>query len=414
MYSSSAFAFVLAALAVSGTPPAQSAGLGQPLSFHFDVQSRLTAFMASSAAWNKCVGCARDQNGYYWVSAGNPNWSAANPVPGALAKLDRQGVVLRVIAQPAAAATSFGIRDLAYDGATTIYGGVENVASNARLFAFDLATETFLSNSGWQCPVVVGQGSNVVRGLAYDPAGAGGQGTMWTCDFGPEILEFDRAGTVRRTIVVPGTNPLPYGLALDPHKRSLWLFCLGDSTRAEARVVAIEIDIASGTRTGTMCLGDMSVPSLGGLAGGCEFFVDHGQPTLLLLAQADADTMYEMGGRFTYGQTCGGSIAMSGDAAWSGNRHWAVSLRGSNQTLAGLVMQLYPDATPLPPPVFAPGCTLLVGAPILHAVVPIQAGTATSLLPLPPGFAGLPLFLQWVELGSLVCLSDGGMVTLGF
>jgi hypothetical protein len=243
---------------------------------------------------------------------------------------------------------------------------------------------------------------------------------MWVCDLGPQLLEFDRAGAVRRTITIPGTNPLPYGLALDPARRSLWLFCLGDSNRRDARVVAIEVDLATGTRTGSMFLGDMGVPSLGGFAGGCEFHLDGGEPRLLLLAQADSDTVYEMGGRFAYGQSCGGRIVMSGDAAWAGNRQWSLGLRGSSEAVATLLLHAAPAALPLPAPLFAPGCTLLVGlvpAPLPLAPVPIVGGSADTALPIPPVLAPASLCFQWVEISASFTpplrVSDAGIVFVG-
>ncbi|MCC6670870.1 MAG: hypothetical protein IT458_07410 [Planctomycetes bacterium] len=394
--------------------------LGHRGGLAIDIESTITAALGGSARWTKSSGCARDRSGNYWVSVGHVDWSAGAAIPGKLVKLDAQGGFVRAIDQPPGAHSSFGLRDLAYDGQDTLYAGLENQYSGNTVFAFDLVSETFVATRRWRAPFIPGQGDNVVRGLAHDPAGDSGRGSLWACDFGPELIEFDRTGRVLRTVVIPGTNPLPYGLAIDPENRSLWMFCLGDSTQTASFVVGIEVDIASGRRTGAMFLGDASVPPLGGMAGGCEFYLKNQEPTLLLLVQADSDRLYEVGGRFRYAPSCGGRIGMTGDAPYGGNGAWALTLRGTQASAAALMIHYVGARQPLGPPVFAGGCMLglALSPPIffLPAVV-VGSGTAAAPLPIPSGVAA-PLYFQWVELGAPpvlpLRLSDPGATFVGY
>ena len=430
------------------TLTAQAPGLGEE-ALAIDVQTKVTGGLGSGP-WQKFCGVVRDSAGNLWAVAGHP-LTPTVPTPGKLVKLDAFGTYLTSFDQPVGTkSSSFGIRDLAYDPATsTIWGGWESSASGGVIWSFDLMN----TNLGWSNDTsaagrayLAPPGFAVHRGLAFNPVTK----TMWVANFAANPLtEFDRAGTVLATIPIGNLPPsaAPYGLAIDPTGTRLWVYSQGGSTHTRIDTaknyeatgfnVLIEIDIDKtsqnfGKPTGVMTLGSGSGGAVGGvppnpvyqtpIAGGAEASSRNGRLELVLVNQGQSDHISILGAGVAYGKTCGGAIGVAGDAPYSGNSSWGWTLRGSSATTAILAFGLAgPGSLALSPPITQPSCTLLLAtaSPGLY-LFPAQTvlnGSATQLLPIPATLTPLVTSFQWVEIDPTaippVRLSDGGRAQIG-
>lgn len=397
-------------------------GFGQEV-FAIDVQAKTTAALA--ATWTKFVGAARDKNGNYWAVSGHPT---AN-TPGKIVKFDAAGNFVKAIDQPSYAITDFAIRDLAYDGNNTIYGGLETPTS-VIIAAFDIVTETWDTNTSgkaWAAP----SGTTVVRGLAFDPLGNSGQGSMFTTNFSfNPVIEFRKDGTVLRQIPISnfGTGAAPYGLAVDMPGRKLWAFSQGGSSHTNYTAgtgynVLIEISLATGqeTKTGLMTFGSMAgglpnSPYVTPIAGGCELVTHNGKKSMLCLNQAGSDSIAIVDLEYSYGPGCGGNIAMTGDGPYAGNTSWGVELRNTLSTQAILMLGIGQASTPLPPAIAPPGCNLLLPSVLyLFPSSPVVGGVAVTTVPIPLGVNGVVNF-QWIEPSATILpvrVSDAAKVLVG-
>ncbi|MBN1657754.1 MAG: carboxypeptidase regulatory-like domain-containing protein, partial [Anaerolineae bacterium] len=168
--------------------------------------------------------------GYWWVTGGNSGLD-----PNKLYKIDVNGTLVDTFDVPASA-TGWGWRDLAWDG-TYLYGS----ASNA-IDCFDPVSEVMT-------PACLTGPQNPNRALAYDPA----TDHFWTANFGSNIYEFDRSGTIVNQY--PNTLAI-YGAAWDmysPGGPYLWVW---SQDAAEATLVlATQIDPATGLPTGVSFVG---------------------------------------------------------------------------------------------------------------------------------------------------------------
>ena len=399
-------------LGLGNLTPTAGAQLGQPTGLKVDVQA---VIKTATSLDHQLVGVARDKNGDYWVTGQRASPSAAHK----LFKLDASGKLLAAYDQPpATAASPWGMRDLAYDGDQTLYGGCETAACN-RVLAFDIASASFVSGKDFIVPSTLP--GPVVRALAYDPLGAGSTGSLWTADLGSAVVEFDRAGNVLGTL--PSVSASAHGAAIDSDYRTIWWFARGGSTKGNVGVVGIQQDLLTGQATGQVFLGDLSVQPgsgepPGGVAGGCELYIDsstdHAVPHLVLLAQAQSDTLYEINGRFNFGGTCGGTIGFRNDAPWTGNRAWTVTLSASASPQAFLLVHGSHATIPLTPPLFGLGCVVRVAlapGPVVLGPFPVNGGTAQASIPVVAGAGGVAYF-QWLEAPSPLAiplrLSDGG------
>jgi hypothetical protein len=163
-------------------------------------------------------------NGELFVSSrGNNGGTVAphtvgvfNPVTGAL---------LRTWQQPASASTSaWGFRDGTTDGVNLIFGsegGLEVVDINGN------PVNTIVAANGPQTvntPVTT-PATNLWRGLAFDRNGNGGNGSLFTGNFGTAIWETDLNGVVLNTFPLPlaPNTWSTYGLELDPSGQTIWV-----------------------------------------------------------------------------------------------------------------------------------------------------------------------------------------------
>jgi hypothetical protein len=382
-----------------------AAQLGQPADLRIDVQARVKLVTGLDYDFQ---GVAADANGNLWVTATRGTATAKHK----LFRFDAAtGVLLGTFDQPAAAdGSATGILDLAYDEANgLLLGGFEHSVSGRKVLAFDAINQRFDPSKDWIVPAAVpGQ---AVRALGYDKFGNQGQGSLWTADLGSPISEFSKDGTLLRTL--PSLNPQCTGAAVDTLGRVIWWYGRSGSTKTGATSVGIALDLFTMQPNGQVFLGDAQ------LAAGCEFHsyfhTDHQVFRLVLLGQSASDTAYELEGRFNRGATCSGTIGFRGDAAWAGNSAFTLTLRGSQEAQAFLLLSAVEATTPLLPPLFGNGCYLLVGlqAPLLVAgPLPVSGGSVSLKVPIPNGIGGAAVHLQWLETSSPIQaplkLSDGG------
>ncbi|MCU0865794.1 MAG: hypothetical protein MUC36_18570 [Planctomycetes bacterium] len=380
------------------------------------VQAALQA--AFGPAWMTALGIARTDDGHYFVSVARPSQGLQH----LLVELDASGQVVGSWPQPAAAqASPFGLRDLAYDGVDTLFGGAEVALCGDVAFAFDVPSRSWAPARNWPVPA---SGLTTLRGLAIDPTALGGQGLLWVSDWDYWVLAYDRQGQLVRSEYLQtdgGTYSWPvtgmFGLAHDPQRNSLWVHSQGTvwfglSLAFGGGRHCLEFDL------GTMAMrryfmSDQSTAVTGGtpfagLAGGCEFFVENGTPTLLLLHQMAADTASKVGARFELASSCGGTIDFNG-LAYTG-MGVSVDLLQDPGQLGALFgdssgSQL-PTHLQLPIGPWAPGCTWHLASPNLISIAPLP-GNAIFTLPNDLGLVGTRLDLQWASID----LSTGVMYT---
>lgn len=389
--------------------------LQQGVPVRFDAGTLL--FNATGQTWRTVLGCARDANGHWWITARRRVRQDPNS-PHMLFELDAGGAFLAGYPQPQATATSrFGMRDLAFDGSRYLYGGCEA----DRIFAFDTIAHAFAPAHDVAVPAGLTFGT--MRALAFDPSGNGGQGSLWVGNWSSEHAELDLAGNLLRR--VPNVQRESFGAAYDPQRHTVWWFGQVGSTIGNlVHVVATEMSTASGNPTGGRFLGDLTLPAIdpGGFAGGVEFAIDGGEAALVLTVQGDTDWITEVKARFAFGSSSGGVIGSDGDAAYVGNGGYGVTLSNSPNDLATLLYGVGETAIALPTPAFAPATNLLVDLNLPTAYSPFVAlaqGSARMPFPIPnlPQIAGIDLFFQWIEVplqGGLpswpIATSTGGKV----
>ena len=162
-------------------------------------------------------------------------------------------VLVNTVAQDTIHSTvAWGVRDMATDG-TVLIGG-----SGAGFTVWDPATglpaPTVMAANGPQAvpALVTGPGLAAVgtyRAMAYDAAGNGGNGSIFTASFGSDFYEVDLAGNVLN--VFPNANAVAwsaYGCALDPRTGNL----LVNATPVNGDIGEYVIDRTALTLTDTL------------------------------------------------------------------------------------------------------------------------------------------------------------------
>jgi hypothetical protein len=168
------------------------------------------------------LGCAVDPGtGWSYVSAARQGGSGSHW----LYVFDAAGALQWQFAQPAVHDPSpFGMRDLECDG-QSLLGGSEFGIS---VVSFTGGLAQFLQAANGPQPIqqpIAGPILTllpVVRALALDPHGNGGNGSLLVADFGTPIYEIDFAGNVLQTFPYQGWSA--YGLTIDPTTGNPWVF----------------------------------------------------------------------------------------------------------------------------------------------------------------------------------------------
>ncbi|MEZ5966394.1 MAG: hypothetical protein R3F56_21340 [Planctomycetota bacterium] len=379
--------------------------LGMPNGVTLDVQAIVA--QATGVSYSGMMGVEVDDAGHFYVSA-----RRATPTgPHVLLELDAAGAYVATYPLPAAtSASTAGMGDLAYDG-RYVYGGMEKTAGP--IYAFDTVTKTFDPAKAIPTAALPGIG---VQALGFVPDKPNAPVAFLASELGnpsADLYLFDRQGVVLETIPNPGLAVL--GIAYRGEDRA-WLWCQGGSGHP-AQVVAVELDTARGVLTGVRVIGDTTLAGQvpGGIAGGAAFHRRNGVATLLVLAQANSDTVYEMSGSLQYGRSCGPQIGLFGDAPYAGNQGfsvaWTAAGASGHPVAAAFLVGPGAASIPLGLPLAARGCALDLNG-ILLSVPVAGVGCAGSLsLPLPAGTGGVFLHCQWATLpatGLPALFSDGG------
>lgn len=187
---------------------------------------------------------------------------AGGAPPHLIYEFDATGAPLSQFQQPAVHdASPFGMRDLAFDGASLIGGsevGISVITPTGQLGNQVLAANGPQPVTQPITGPVLAQLA-VVRAIAFDPAGNGGNGSLLVADFSSPIFEIDLAGNVLATFANQGWSA--YGLTLDPTTGNVWVFA-GPGGQIE------ELDRATMTPTGRRLAPvlDGAATSPGGLA----------------------------------------------------------------------------------------------------------------------------------------------------
>lgn len=333
--------------------------------------------------------------------------------------------VAAVHAQPAGTLfSSSGLHDLAYDTNTgTLFGGTDVDASHpGRLYAFDCKALAWVGARDVAVPATA---LACLRALAFDPV----KGKFWAANLSGPIEEIDAAtGAVLATIAPAqhGASEIAGLCLFDPDGATPRLWSLGAGSTASgppalpgSGVVLREHDPGTGLApTGLMTFADVAVPyaagAPGGLAGGLAGAFDPVSRQLLLwcLQQADKDSFSTISPIWGFGATCpegSGRIplpAMSGDAAYVGNRNWALGLAPNlTSSSAAFLFLGRSDAfwfgIPLPWDLGflgLPGCAMNVAFDIGLGGTFVTAAGARLALPIPqdPAFRDQDLFFQWL------------------
>ena len=202
---------------------------------------------SAAAGETQCLGSEFDGT-YFWATGGN---SGADP--NKLYKFDIDGNLLETYDQPSQA-TSWGIRDLAFDG-TYLYGGCEY-----GLWQIDPADGTFTL-------LFTNPTSSCIRALAYRPS----DNSFYTKSFGDPMYHLTMDGTVLETIPVPQTAAA-YGMAWDDVNEMLWIF--DQSGPLPTETTFFEFDTSTNTCTGVTYVVPLLTGSTEQIAGGAFFATD--------------------------------------------------------------------------------------------------------------------------------------------
>jgi hypothetical protein len=176
---------------------------------------------------------------------------ATTTAPHSVAVLDRTGALLRVFPQVGTAWSPWGWRDGATDGQVLMFGSeagvhvVDVTGVPISVVATANGPRTLASNPIRGAGLEPGLGGlGAYRALAFDAAGDGGDGSLWTANLASDLLEIDLEGEVLRRFPMPPAGWALFGLARDPITGNLW------ASAADDRGAIFEIDPATGVATG--------------------------------------------------------------------------------------------------------------------------------------------------------------------
>ena len=146
----------------------------------------------------------------YWVSGQDADGTYR------IYQFDDNGVYIGVAVEQIPAAQTGGYRDGMTDREGRLYFGWDN----------GVARHYFNGQGGRQ--IISGPapgGVGTWRGLAYDPAGDRGRGSIWTQSFGSGLAQTTLSGDLLR--VFPNSGASVNGLAYDSADRNLWAHAAG-------------------------------------------------------------------------------------------------------------------------------------------------------------------------------------------
>ena len=200
--------------------------------------------------------------GFYWVTGRNSGDNIKR-----LWKLTTAGVQVAVYTQDNCGSSTFGWRDLAFDG-TNLWA-----ADECGVDEIDPATGTRIG--GFANP-----GGQLARSMAYDPATS----HFYSANFDSPIIVFDNTGAVVTTL--PANGLANYGFAWDavsPGGPFLWTWSQDGPTLLHAA----QLNPATGAPTGVSFDGQTIATT--DIAGGADITDQLGNGTLTLVAMHQSD-----------------------------------------------------------------------------------------------------------------------------
>ncbi len=186
---------------------------------------------------------------YFWSSC-----RGLTTPPHKFFKWDINGTLIATYNQPTQS-SSWGIRDLAYDG-TYIYGGSEN--GFYRLNPADGTTTTMFTSIS---PMTI------IRACEWVPT----ENMFYTGSFALGWFKFTADGSTITPVANPGLTAV-YGMAYDDMNDTLWVF--DQTPAAPNQCTMYEYDYHTGTLTGNSWLVPMLTGSTAQLAGGNFYATD--------------------------------------------------------------------------------------------------------------------------------------------
>jgi hypothetical protein len=245
-----------------------------------DLIGSIDVASAVTPTFNTALG-VEDALGFYWVTGR----SLSDEVKKLL-KFNRAGALIAQYVQEPCGSSSFGYRDLAFDG-TFLWAADECGVDR-------ISPSNGVTVGGFAIPA----GAGVVRALAFDPA----LQQFYTANFNSIITVFDMNGTVVRTM--PANGLTHYGFGWDnrsPGGPYLWSFIqnntAGNCTPPNNCIRVTRLDPNTGVSTGVMFDG---VPvASNDLAGGADVSDEIGDSlALVTLHQSNPDSIriYDLAG----------------------------------------------------------------------------------------------------------------------
>lgn len=349
----------------------------------------------------------------YWVSARASVTGATHQV----FQLNQAGAVVSTTTLPDTLATApQGASDLAVEtvvGATGTPTQFVYALLDLRGSALNAVLLRAIASNGSLLPsrdvVIQGYPGTAPAGLAFCQHGDQGLGTFVVTDQAGIAFEFDRQGTLRRTI--PNLPPNTTGAGYDPAFGNFYWFGSNPvpTPTGPVQVTGHEWSGYDLQPTGVRFFGNLQLPNAGGPRGGIAAGLEihrraNGQFRAVCVARLPSQNrsvLYELKGPFRWGQSLGGTCGMRG-LPFEGSNTFQITLSGApTATFAALYAGFAPRSAPVSLAPFGLHETTVMIQ--FHLNSTLQAPTAPGefaftlpLLPPGSGFSYVPLFFQWI------------------
>jgi len=395
--------------------------LGEPTGYLVDV----TAATGNSEAFGCAYTNAPATGEVFWVSARAPQTPGVHQFFGFDANTG--ALLFNTTQNVTTQDTPTGLLDLAAadirGGGLFVFGGFVNAQGFPEFRAWNPRLLSWIAARTIVVPALAGLEP---RGLAFNPDGDRGTGTLWMGDQLGNVHEIDLAGNVLRT-ASPGAATIR-GAGYDPIRGELyWLGRSGSLDPRNIEAVGVVFDVRNLQPTGARFFGSFagaSTTSPTGRALGLDVFRKPSPRQARIVGLADrgaSDVLYELHATYRYGLSCRGELSMNFRAPFLGTTAapWQVTLSGAPP---GALAVLYlgfsktnsPTGIPLPFSLVNfgfPECAIVQSLDLDMGIDIVSAtGRAAVGIPLPnlPGLSQTPTYWQWVMFGNQL---PGGLAT---
>lgn len=391
----------------------ESDALGEPTGYVVDV--------AALTGNTEAEGCTQTdipgQGERFWVSARSRTPTAPHELfafdaaTGALVFTGTQNV------RPANSPS--GLRDLTTVRVGTvvrIFGGFANPQGLPEFHAFDPVTLTWDTARNFVVATLPG---TEPFGLAFNPDGLRGAGTLWFNDQFGNIHEVDLQGNVVST---GSAGAVIRGAGYDRFRGELyWFGRTGSTDPRNPEALGVIYDVRNLQPTGARFYGSFaanSATSPNGRALGLEVYRTRTQRQTRIVALADngsTDLLYVLSGTYRYGLSCLGDVSMNFRAPFLGvtPNLWQARLTGAPPG-SGAILYLGFSKTNIPGGPTLPlslnnfgfrECAIVQSLDLQMGTTIVNANGVASIpvaLPNLPGLSQTPTYWQWVVFGNNV------------